>query len=77
MYFVELGLQIVAKSSEYSYLCPKPCNSFMTFVLNVLLRFVRAGKYETGIFDRMQGLYPEECFPLRLPILVWESVYWC
>lgn len=77
MYFVDLGLWIVAKSSEFSYLCPKPCNFFMTSVLNVLPRLVQVGKCETGIFHRMQGLYPEECFPVGLPILVWESVYWC
>lgn len=53
MYFVELGLWIVAKSSEDSYLCPKPCNFFMTSVLKVLLRLVHIGKHETSIFGRM------------------------
>ena len=74
---MEFGLWIVARSSEYSYLCPKPCNFFMKSGLNVLSRLVHVGKYETGMCGRMQGLYPEVCFPLRLPVLVWESVYWC
>lgn len=70
MYFVELGLWIVAESSEDSYLCPKPCNFFMTSILNMLLSLVHIGKCETSIFGRMQGLYPREYFPLKLSILV-------
>lgn len=49
----------------------------MASVLNVLLRLVHVGKYETDIFDRMWELYLKESFSLRLPILVWESTCWC